>query len=118
MNASDVSNPIVLRAPVVDANSRVVRPGPQPRSRASRGRPVAWHARRRPSTPALITTAGTITYGELNERANRLARALRRRGLRAGDAIALLCSNRAEFAEVLLATHRSGLRLTTVNWHL
>jgi len=85
---------------------------------ADRGMAVAWHARRRPSTPALITTAGTITYGELNERANRLARALRRRGLRAGDAIALLCSNRAEFAEVLLATHRSGLRLTTVNWHL
>jgi long-chain acyl-CoA synthetase len=66
----------------------------------------------------LITTAGTITYGELNERANRLARAFRRRGLQRGDAVALLCSNRAEFVEVLLATQRSGLRLTTVNWHL
>ena len=85
---------------------------------ADRGMAVAWHARRRPATPALITPAATITYGELNKRANRLARAFRRRGLRRGDAVALLCSNRPEFVEVLLATQRSGLRLTTVNWHL
>jgi long-chain acyl-CoA synthetase len=32
--------------------------------------------------------------------------------------VALLCSNRAEFVDVLLATQRTGLRLTTVNWHL
>ena len=85
---------------------------------ADRGMAAAWHAARGPDTPALITTAGTITYGELNARANRLARALRRRGVRRGDAVALLCSNRAEFVEVLLATQRAGLRLTTVNWHL
>ena len=85
---------------------------------ADRGMAVAWHAVRGPDTPALITTTGTITYGELNARANRLARALRRRGVRRGDSVALLCSNRAEFVEVLMATQRSGLRLTTVNWHL
>ena len=85
---------------------------------ADRGMAVAWHARRRPATPALITPAATVTYGELNERANRLARAFRRRGLRRGEGVALLCSNRPEFVEVLLATQRSGLRLTTVNWHL
>jgi long-chain acyl-CoA synthetase len=85
---------------------------------ADRGMAVAWHAARTPATPALITTAETMTYAELNQRANRLARALRRRGLRRGAAVALLCSNRVEFVEVLLATQRSGLRLTTVNWHL
>jgi long-chain acyl-CoA synthetase len=85
---------------------------------ADRGMAVAWHAGRGPVAPALITPAATITYGQLNERANRLARAFRRRGLRRGDAVALLCSNRPEFVEVLLATQRSGLRLTTVNWHL
>jgi acyl-CoA synthetase (AMP-forming)/AMP-acid ligase II len=36
---------------------------------------VAWHAARQPAKPALITDAGTVTYGELNTRANRLARA-------------------------------------------
>jgi long-chain acyl-CoA synthetase len=85
---------------------------------ADRGMAVAWHAARTPATPALITPNGTVTYAELNERANRLARALRNRGVRRGDAVALLCSNRLEFVEVLLATQRSGLRLTTVNWHL
>ena len=85
---------------------------------ADRGMAVAWHAARIPATPALITRPGTATYAELNERSNRLARALRNRGVRRGDAVALLCSNRLEFVEVLLATQRSGLRLTTVNWHL
>jgi long-chain acyl-CoA synthetase len=32
--------------------------------------------------------------------------------------VALLCSNRAEFMEVLSATRRTGLRITPVNWHL
>ena len=85
---------------------------------ADRGMAVAWHAARRPDLPALITPTQTVTYAELNRRANRLARALRRRGLQRGDAVALLCSNRVEFVEVLLATQRTGLRLTTVNWHL
>jgi long-chain acyl-CoA synthetase len=85
---------------------------------ADRGMAVAWHAARQPQTPALITDAETVTYGELNARANRLARALRRCGLERGDAVAVLCSNRPEFVETLLATQRTGLRLTTVNWHL
>jgi long-chain acyl-CoA synthetase len=85
---------------------------------ADQGMAVAWHAGRRPATPALITPTETIAYAELNERANRLARALRHRGLERGDSVALLCSNRVEFVEVLLATQRTGLRLTTVNWHL
>ena len=85
---------------------------------ADKGMAIAWHAARVPARPALITDTETVTYAELNERANRLARAFRRRGVRRGDAVALLCSNRPEFVEVLLATQRVGLRLTTVNWHL
>ena len=45
-------------------------------------------------------------------------RALRRRGLGEGDAVALLCGNRAEFAETWAACNRAGFRLTNVNWHL
>ena len=85
---------------------------------ADRGMAVAWHAARHPNAPALVSSSGTTTYAALNERANRLARAFRRRGLCSGDAVALLCSNRPEFVDVLLATQRAGLRLTTVNWHL
>ena len=60
----------------------------------------------------------TKTFGEVNANANRLARLFRQHGLKPGDSVALVCSNRAEFVEVLLATQRAGLRITPVNWHL
>ena len=88
------------------------------RSAARAGMAIAFHARRMPEAPALRSAAGDRSFGELNGRANRLARALRRRGLEAGDGIALVCSNRPEFAETAAAALRSGLRLTTINWHL
>jgi long-chain acyl-CoA synthetase len=67
---------------------------------------------------AIVSPHGDRTFAELNANANRLARALRGRGLSPGDGVAILCANRAEFAEVLAATQRAGLRLTPVNWHL
>jgi long-chain acyl-CoA synthetase len=67
---------------------------------------------------AIHDPIGTRTFAELNQNANRLVRGLRRLGLGAGDSVALLCSNRAEFAEVLSAALRGGFRITPVNWHL
>ena len=58
------------------------------------------------------------TFGALNANANRIVRLLRQAGLKPGDAVALLMSNRAEFIEVLAATLRGGFRVTPVNWHL
>ena len=60
----------------------------------------------------------TKTFRQINEAANRVVRLLRERGLKQGDAVALLCSNRAEFVEVLAGCRRGGYRLTPVNWHL
>ena len=37
---------------------------------------------------------------------------------RPGDSVALMCTNRPEFLEVLYAAQRAGLRLTPINWHL
>jgi long-chain acyl-CoA synthetase len=82
------------------------------------GMRLSWWAARQPDRLAITSPAGTRTFGELNANANRLVRALRARGLRAGDAVALLCTNRPEFAEVVAACQRSGLRLTPINWHL
>jgi long-chain acyl-CoA synthetase len=67
---------------------------------------------------AVVTPHGDRTYEDLNADINRLARALRARGLRQGDAVALMCTNRPEFIEVLYAASRIGLRLTPINWHL
>jgi long-chain acyl-CoA synthetase len=86
---------------------------------ADRGLAISYHAAIEPDRPALLSGSSVVrTFGELDARANQLARALRRRGLGTGDAVALLCANRPEFVEVLLATQRAGLRLTPVNWHL
>ena len=79
---------------------------------------AVW-ARIQPDRTAVIDPDGrTKTFAQVNANANRLARLFRSKGLKAGDAVALICSNRAEFVEVLAATLRSGLRITPVNWHL
>ncbi|MGV8995404.1 MAG: AMP-binding protein [Parvibaculaceae bacterium] len=85
---------------------------------AANGMIIAFHASVRPDAPAFLSEAGNRTYAELNARANQLTRALRRAGLKEGDAVALLCSNRPEFAETASACQRGGFRLTPVNWHL
>ena len=84
----------------------------------ARGVSVALWARLMPDAPAIWSPSGDRTFAELNARCNRLVRALRARGLAAGDSVALMCGNRAEFAEVFWATRRAGLRITAINWHL
>ena len=84
----------------------------------SQGLLISWWAARIPDRPALITGNGDRTFAELNANINRLGRALRARGLEVGDSVALMCTNRPEFVEVLLAAQRVGLRLTPINWHL
>ena len=75
-------------------------------------------AKMQPDVNAIVSPHGSRTYAELNARANQIVRALRAAGVQAGDSIALLCSNRPEFIEVLQAANRSGLRLTPINWHV
>ena len=86
---------------------------------AAEGMTMAVWAELQPDRTAVIDPDGTEhSFAKVNRRANQLARLLRARGLAKGDAVALVCSNRAEFVEVLAATLRTGLRLTPVNWHL
>jgi long-chain acyl-CoA synthetase len=85
---------------------------------AGQGMVLAYWAGEQPGTLAIASQQGDRTFADLNANANRLARALRERGLAAGDGLALMVSNRPEFAEVLAAAQRSGLRTTPVNWHL
>jgi long-chain acyl-CoA synthetase len=83
------------------------------------GMDVARVAADHPNRLAVISEQhGQRTFAELNGRANQLVRALRVRGLHRGDHVALLCSNRPEFAEAVVAVNRSGFVLSPVNWHL
>jgi fatty-acyl-CoA synthase len=45
---------------------------------------------RRPNATALIDDAGSLSYAELDRRANQLARGFRAAGISAGDGIAVL----------------------------
>ena len=80
---------------------------------------VAFHANQDPDRVAIMAEQGpNRTYGELNARINQIAHLLRSHELQPGDAVSLVCTNRAEFAESLLACFRTGLRVSPVNWHL
>ena len=87
-------------------------------ARAAEGMEIAAIAAADPGRIALCHGEGRLDFAELNAQCNRLVRRLRAAGLAAGDAVALVCANRVEFAVVRFAAHRAGLRLTPVNWHL
>jgi long-chain acyl-CoA synthetase len=85
---------------------------------AATGMTASVWAHEKPHEIAIHDPIGTRTFHQVNDNANRLVRLLRAHGIVAGDAIALLCGNRAEFVEVLSAALRGGYRITPVNWHL
>ena len=88
-------------------------------ARAMEGMAPAFWATRQPDKVAIYAMPGaTRTFGDLNAQANRIARLLRAHGLGPGDSVALVCPNRAEFADVLFGCQRAGLRMTPVNWHM
>jgi len=83
------------------------------------GMTTAVWAQQQPDKAAVIDPDGrTRTFAEVNANANRIVRLLRGAGLKAGDAVALVMSNRGEFIEVQAATLRAGFRITPINWHL
>ncbi|MFD0431519.1 AMP-binding protein [Streptomyces zhihengii] len=65
-------------------------------------------ARIHPGRTALMDTAGTVTYAELNACANRLARGLRARGLGRGDLAGVLLERGIPFVTALLAVLKTG----------
>lgn len=71
----------------------------------------ARHAATAPDKPAIIIaeTAETVSYGELNERSNRVAQLFRSRGLRRGDTVAFFLVNHSRFLEFAWGAQRSGL---------
>jgi len=94
-------------------------PSPEERAAAvTTGTSLSLWARAVPDLVAITSPTGDRTFAELNANICRVARALRRNGLVAGDSVAIVLPNRSEFAEVVHACLRAGLRYTPINWHL
>ena len=70
--------------------------------------------------PAVVLhPSGTkVSFGALEERANRLAHYLRGAGLRPGDTVAVLMENNEHVHATMWAARRSGLYYTLINTHL
>src|SRR6202167_6801114 len=60
---------------------------------------------------------GVISFGELYAKSQRVAAVLHGAGLRPGDGVALVLSNRPEFFEITWGCQLSGLYYTAVNTH-
>ncbi|GHG43104.1 fatty-acyl-CoA synthase [Sinomonas cellulolyticus] len=81
----------------------------------------SWLHRRRPKSgpkAALIAGERTYSYDELSERADRLANALRRRGVARGDRVAYLGENDPAFVETFFAAGILGAIFIPLNTRL
>jgi len=70
--------------------------------------------------PAVIMsgTGETVSFGQLEERSQRVAQMLHDAGLRAGDHVAIMLENHPRYFEIFWAAQRAGLFITPINWHL
>lgn len=78
----------------------------------------AERARRDQNRIATEFRGRTFTYGELNDRVNRLANVLLAKGISHQDRIGLLSHNSIEYLEVIMAAAKIGAIVCCQNWRL
>jgi len=79
--------------------------------------PFFARAERVPDAPALLWgETGTWSYGELSDRALRVAAALREQGMRAGDAVAVSLPKGAEQVAAVLGVLAAGGTYLPIGW--
>ncbi len=79
---------------------------------------LRWNAQYRGAKNALICGERTLSFAELNTRANRLANALLARGLHKGDRLAVFLPNCVEYVEIYCAAAKAGFVVTPINYML
>jgi long-chain acyl-CoA synthetase len=79
---------------------------------------VSGFALSAPERVAFVAGVRHVTYGELDDRTNRLAFALRARGVQPGDRIAIMLPNDVAFFEVWAAAAKLDASVVLVNFHL
>lgn len=81
----------------------------------SLGTLIERNAERYGYRPAVLYESRQVTYGELNEWANRIAHFLHSEGLKKGDRIAILLENRPELLAVLVGAAKLGVACAMLN---
>ena len=80
---------------------------------------LSYFAQRNPQASAVIEPGGRVwSRSELGIAVNQIAHALRERGLKERDVIAVLAPNCIEFVATYLAATDIGLYVVPINWHL
>jgi fatty-acyl-CoA synthase len=79
---------------------------------------VARHAHATPDAVAIRFGDESISWAALHDRVHRLAAAFAARGVRRGDRVVILMTNRPEFVEVTLAANAAGAMAVPVNFRL
>src|SRR5258706_2805811 len=73
------------------------------------------HASSRPEDPAVVSAAGVLTWRGLHDRVLNVANGLRKKGIGAGDVVAIQLPNTPEFLIVHLAIARLGAVMCTLH---
>ncbi|HEY1592106.1 MAG TPA: AMP-binding protein [Solirubrobacteraceae bacterium] len=76
---------------------------------------IAIAAIRHSDRVGLIDELGSLTFGELDERSNALACALRARGVAEGSSVGILARNHRGFCDITFAGSKVGARLLYLN---
>ena len=82
------------------------------------GKIIAWQAGRRPDHPALTCENQTLSWLELEQRTNRLARVYQQRGVTQDDLVTIALANSIEFYESAIAVWKLGATPQTVSSRL
>jgi len=76
---------------------------------------VTLHARWYPDKPAVIDEQSTLTWQQLEQRANRVANGLITRGISPGDSVAMLMRNCVEYVEIMYGILKAGAVIVPLN---
>jgi long-chain acyl-CoA synthetase len=79
---------------------------------------VVEQAASQPDAEAVVFEETRLSYGQLNERVNRLANGLGSLGLRRGSHVALVLENCHQYLEAYYALSKAGMVAVPLNWRL
>jgi long-chain acyl-CoA synthetase len=79
---------------------------------------IRERAEERGEAIAIACGGRELTFADLDERSNRLAQALRQRGIGRGDRVAYLDRTAPEIMELLFAASKAGAVIVPMNWRL